>query len=342
MMYGDRERTSGGGFRSTAGKTALCCVLLLLLILAMLVSWKTGLQEISFGELFRVLDGGGGEINRKILLEIRLPRILLGALTGACLAVSGAILQGVMRNPLASPGIIGVSSGGGLGGLLAILVFPQYATLQIPAAFTGSLAAAFLIYFLAWKRETDPVRLVLAGVAVSSMLGAVSGMIMLLHAEQTGRILDFTFGSLSAGCREDMLRVLPYMVVGLAAAMTIARRIDILAMGDETATALGIKVERSRFLMIATAALLAASAVSVAGLVGFVGLIAPHVIRMIAGPVNRFLLPASGIFGAFMVVSCDLAGRYFAAPGEIPAGLVLALLGPPFFLWLLRRNVYAA
>lgn len=338
----DKENTDAGFLRGTGGKAVLFAALFLLLLLAMLLSWKTGLREITIPEMFRVLLGGGEAIDRKILLEIRLPRILLGALTGACLAVSGAILQGVMRNPLASPGIIGVSSGGGLSGLLVLLAFPQYASMQVPAAFFGSMTAAMLIYFLAWKRETDPVRLVLAGVAVSSMLGAISGMIMLLHAEQTGRILDFTFGSLSAACFEDFFRVVPYMISGLILAQLTARRIDVLSMGDETAASLGLRVERARFLMIAVAALLASASVSVAGLVGFVGLIAPHVIRLIAGPGNRFLLPAAGTAGAFMVVVCDLAGRYFAAPGEIPAGLILALLGPPFFLWLLRRTVHAA
>lgn len=341
-MIQENEKGRDLFFRRIPGKIFLASGLLTGLLILMLFSWKMGLHElgITMQDIFQVICGRGEELKRLILCEIRLPRIVLGALTGACLAVSGAILQGVMRNPLASPGIIGVSSGGGLCGLLILLLFPQYLQLQIPASFTGAMMAALLIYILAWKRGTDPVRLVLAGVAVSSMLGAISGMIMMLRAEETGRILDFTFGSLASAGNEELLRVLPYMITGLIAAMISANRINVLALGDDTATSLGMKVERTRFLLILIAALLAASAVSAAGLIGFVGLIAPHVIRMIAGPDNRYLLPVSGIFGAILVVGCDFAGRIIAEPGELPAGLLLALLGPPFFLWLLRRSRY--
>ena len=336
------EKTDLTFFRKALGKLVLALLLLAGLLTVMLFSWKLGLSElgITMNDIFQVICGKGDEIKRLILCEIRLPRILMGALTGACLAVSGAILQGVMRNPLASPGIIGVSSGGGLCGLLILLMYPERLNLQMPASFAGAMAAALLIYALAWRRGTDLVRLVLAGVAVSSMLGAISGMIMMMHAEETGKILDFTFGSLAAAGMEELLRVLPYMSVGLILAMVLSSKINVLALGDETATSLGMKVELTRFILIITAALLAASAVSAAGLIGFVGLIAPHIIRMISGSDNRYLLPMSAIFGALLVVGCDLAGRIIAEPGELPAGLLLALLGPPFFLWLLRRSRY--
>ena len=336
------ERTDCHFFRRAAGKVIFAVFLFSALIIVMLFSWKNGLHElgITLQDIFQIVCGKGDELKRIILCEIRLPRILLGALTGACLAVSGAILQGVMRNPLASPGIIGVSSGGGLCGLLVLLLYPQYLNFQMPASFAGAMTAAFLIYGLAWRRGTDPVRLVLAGVAVSSMLGAISGMIMMLRAEETGRILDFTFGSLSSAGMEELLRVLPYMVSGLILSVLMSSKINVLALGDDTARSLGMRVELTRFLLILVAALLAASAVSAAGLIGFVGLIAPHVIRMICGPDNRYLVPVSAVLGALLVVGCDFAGRMIAEPGELPAGLLLALLGPPFFLWLLRRTRY--
>ena len=327
-------------FRAWKGKMLLAAFLLALMLLLMFFSWTVNLPLPSFSELLFPKAGEGDGMIRKILLEIRLPRIILGALTGASLAVSGAVLQGVMRNPLASPGIIGVSSGGGLCGLIILLIFPQYINLQLPASFLGALSAALIIYCLAWKRGTDPVRLVLAGVAVSSMLGAVSGILMMLFAEETGRILDFTFGSLSSAGNEELIRIFPPMLIGLAAAFRYSGTLNVLALGDDTATSLGLKVERTRFVLIIIAAFLAASAVSAAGLIGFVGLIAPHVIRMITGPDNRYLLPVSAIFGAVLVAGCDFAGRVIAAPGEFPAGLLLALLGPPFFLWLLRRSRY--
>ena len=162
----------------------------------------------------------------------------------------------------------------------------------------------------------------------------------MLFAEETGRILDFTFGSLSSAGNEELIRIFPPMLIGLAAAFRYSGTLNVLALGDDTATSLGLKVERTRFVLIIIAAFLAASAVSAAGLIGFVGLIAPHVIRMITGPDNRYLLPVSAIFGAVLVAGCDFAGRVIAAPGEFPAGLLLALLGPPFFLWLLRRSRY--
>ena len=339
-MDQNTEKTELSFFRGTKGKVCLAVLLLLVLLLLMFSGWTVNLEIPSYSEIFFLEAENGDGMLRKILFEIRLPRILLGALTGACLAVSGAILQGVMRNPLASPGIIGVSSGGGLCGLLILLMFPDCLQLQLPASFLGAMTAALIIYGLAWKRGTDPVRLVLAGVAVSSMLGAISGMILMLHAEETGRILDFTFGSLASTGNEELFRVLPYMAAGLILAFLFSKAINVLALGDDTAASLGLNVERTRFLLILTAALLAASAVSTAGLIGFVGLIAPHVVRMTAGPDNRYLLPVSALLGAVLVVGCDLAGRALASPGEFPAGLLLALFGPPFFLWLLRRTRY--
>ena len=339
-MEQNTEKIKLSFFRETKGKMLLAAILLITLLVLMFFSWSVQLELPPFSQILFPKAGEGDGMLRKILMQIRLPRIILGALTGASLAVSGAILQGVMRNPLASPGIIGVSSGGGLCGLIVLLVFPQHLNLQLPASFFGAMAAALIIYGLAWKRGTDPVRLVLAGVAVSSMLGAVSGILMMLYAEETGRILDFTFGSLAAAGEEEVFRALPYMTAGLLSAFYSAGKINILALGDDTATSLGLRVERIRFFLIITAALLAAAAVSAAGLIGFVGLIAPHMIRMITGPDNRYLLPVSAVFGAILVVGCDFAGRMVASPGEIPAGLLLALLGPPFFLWLLRRTRY--
>ena len=279
-------------------------------------------------------------MNYQILFNIRLPRILLGAMVGGCFAVAGAILQGVMRNPLASPGIIGVSAGGGLAGIIVMLVLPQFGALLVPAAFCGSLATALLVYLLAWKRGVSPVRLILAGVAVSAMLGAFSSTILLFNAERAGGILDFSIGSLSARSWHQIRQVGLYMLSAFLAAFSLGGKLNILALGDEVAIGLGLKTERVRFLLIATAALLAASAVSVAGLLGFVGLIAPHIMRMLIGSDNRFLLPASALFGALMVVSCDTIGRLVMDPSELPVGIIMALMGPPFFLWLLRRHRY--
>lgn len=326
--------------RSTGGRVAFTLLLALLLMGAILLSLSFGALKLPLAEIVSTLWNRPDGVNWQILYNIRLPRILLGALVGGCFAVSGAILQGVMRNPLASPGIIGVSAGGGLAGILVMLALPQFGYLLVPAAFCGSLATAVMVYLLAWKRGVSPVRLILAGVAVSAMLGAFSSAVLLFNAERAGGILDFSIGSLSARSWPQIEQVGLYMMLAFAAAFSLGGKLNILALGDEVAVGLGLRVEQVRFLLIGTAALLAASAVSVAGLLGFVGLIAPHIVRMLIGSDNRFLLPASALFGALMVVVCDTIGRMVMEPSELPVGIIMALMGPPFFLWLLRRHHY--
>lgn len=328
--------------RTTAGRFAVNFALLALLALVMLVSMRFGSLKLTFAEIVGTLWNRPDGINGQIIFNIRLPRILLGALVGGSLSAAGTILQGVMRNPLASPGIIGVSAGGGLGGILVMLVLPQFGYLLVPAAFGGALVTAVLVYLLAWKRGVNPVRLILAGVAVSAMLGAFSSTILILNAEKAGGVLDFTIGSLSARSWPQIEQVAPYMAAGFAVALMLGQKLNILTLGDEVATGLGMRVERTRFLLLAVAALLAASAVSVAGLLGFVGLIAPHIVRIVIGSDNRFLIPASALFGGIMVVGCDTVGRMAMDPSELPVGVIMSLLGPPFFLWLLRRHSYEA
>ena len=326
--------------RSIPGKSAVLIFLLVLLAAGMLLSLRLGSLKLSLMQILDTLIHQSAGIRYQIICNIRLPRILAGALVGAGLAVSGAILQGVMRNPLAAPGIIGVSSGGGLAGILVMLAFPQYSVLLVPAAFLGALVTALLVYLLAWKQGVNPVRLILAGVAVAAMLGAISSAVLLFNAEKAGGVLDFTIGSLTARSWKHLHLSGWYLLAGLGAACLFSEKLNILALGDETAKGLGLKVERVRFIFIALAALLAAAAVSIAGLLGFVGLIAPHIVRMIIGSDNRFLLPGSALFGAFLVTACDTVGRIVIEPSELPAGIIMALLGPPFFLWLLRGCRY--
>ena len=311
------------------------------LAVAIILSLRFGTLKLSTAELWALCRHPDG-VAARIILHIRLPRILLGAMVGGALAVSGAILQSVMRNVLAAPGIIGVSAGGGLAGVMVMMAFPEWSVLQLPAAFAGALLTAALVYALAWKRGISPTRLILAGVAVSAMMGAVTSAILLFNAEKAGGILEFTIGSLSARSWPQIARVRWYMAGGFAVALMLGRKLNALALGDEIAASLGIAVERTRFAALAAAALLAAASVSVAGLLGFVGLIAPHIVRMAIGADNRFLIPGSALFGAFLVVTCDTAGRLVMSPSELPVGIIMALMGPPFFLWLLRRHRYGA
>lgn len=319
-------------------KYVVLIVLAAVLAVVMMLSVGYGVMEMSWIDIIRTLFSGGDSIEFQIIYNLRLPRTLLGALVGAALAVAGVILQAVMRNPLASPGIIGVSSGAGLAAVVALMIFPALSGWLIPVALGGAFITATAVYLLAWKRGVEPVRLLLAGVAVSSLLGAMSTAIMLFNSEKVAGILDFAIGSLSTRSWPQLELVAPYIIAGLAVAVIIAPKLNILGLGDEIAVGLGMNVERMRLCFIALAALLAGAAVSVVGLLGFVGLIAPHIVRMIIGGDSKFLIPGAAIFGAVLVVGSDTAGRVVIAPEELPLGIIMALLGPPFFLWLLRRR----
>ena len=326
---------------SLSARLTFCVAMALLLAATILFSLRLGAVNMLFSKVWTLLFSGEADsLERQILLNVRLPRILTGAAVGACLAVSGTILQGVMRNPLAAPGIIGVSSGAGLAGTLVLLVCPQFGGLFIPIAFLGAMVTATLVYLLAWRQGASPIRIVLAGVAISALLGAVGKAVLLYHSEQAGSILNFTIGSLSTRSWPQLRQVAIYMSLGLAAAMAWSGRLNVLSLGDEVAAGLGLAVERTRLMLLAVAALLAAAAVSVAGLLGFVGLVAPHIVRLCIGADNRSLIPGSALFGAWLVVACDTLGRTVCAPAELPVGVILALLGAPFFLWLLRRRGY--
>ena len=333
------EKTALPFFRTRKGKIVFILSLALLLPCLMILSMLCGVYELSLSEVLQALaDEDAPQAAAQVVRNIRLPRILLGCLTGGVFAVSGAILQGVMRNPLASPGILGVSAGGGLAVIVLALVFPALYSFAVPAAFAGAFLTAILVYLLAWKQGVDPVRLILAGIAVSAMLGAFSGMVLILHPDRAGSVLDFTVGSLAMKSWAHVRQAAFWGLGALAVSFFCGGHLNILELGDETAASLGLSVERTRRFLLALAALLAADGVSAAGLLGFAGLIAPHTVRLIIGPDNRFLLPASALAGAILVVLCDTAARMFSDTQELPAGILLALLGPPFFLYLLRKE----
>lgn len=311
-------------------------VLLGLCIAALVLSLSMGALSIPAGDvLYAILHPGEG-LNRQIIWNIRLPRTLVAGLTGTCLAVSGVILQGVMRNPLASPGIIGVSSGAGLGAVIFLVLLPDRQYLVPPAAFLGALAAALLIYLLAWKDGLNPVRLILAGVAVSAFLGAGINALMIFFPDRVHGVVWFMVGGLGARTWKHFNMLWPYTAGGTLLAILLSPKLNILMLGDEVATNLGLRVERTRLGLTAIAALLAASAVSVVGLLGFVGLIVPHMTRLIIGSDHRYLIPAGAMSGAALVMACDTVARVAADPLEIPVGIIMAALGAPFFLYLLK------
>lgn len=329
----------GGDMRQRPGfRIVVLLLLALFAVSALLCAMRCGSRELSYARIIETLWNADGGTDFLILYYIRLPRVVLGAMVGASLALSGAILQGVMRNPLASPGIIGVSAGGALTAVAIMLLLPQFAGLLVPSAFCGALVTAVLVYALAWKGGIQPVRLILSGVAVASMLSALVSVMLLFNSERAVVILDFMIGSLSAKSWTQIQLVWPYMAGGVIVSLLLAQVLNILVLGDEVATGLGLRVELMRVILLALSALLAAASVSVVGLLGFVGLIAPHIVRLMIGSDYRYLLPGSVLFGAGMLVWCDTVGRMALDPVELPVGIILALLGPPFFLYLLRRS----
>lgn len=304
-----------------------------------LISIMLGSVKISLPEILTALAGEGAGTHGQILMNIRLPRTLVAALVGIDLALSGAILQAIMRNPLADPHIIGISSGAGLMGIIVMLLFPEHSALITPAAFLGAMGAAMLIYILAWKNGIQPIRIILAGVAVSAFLGAGISALMILYSDRVHSALMWMVGGLSARSWPHVAMLWPYTLVGGILALRSARQLNILQLGDEMAKSLGLRVELTRLLLTAVAALLAASAVSVVGLLGFVGLIVPHMARLIVGSDHRVLLPASAILGAAVLMYSDTVARVAFAPVELPVGILMAALGAPFFLFLLRRQL---
>jgi iron complex transport system permease protein len=306
--------------------------------LVALASVGIGSVRVSPSGVLRALFVEREGVHHQVIMNIRLPRALIAGLVGMCLSLSGCILQGVMRNPLASPNLIGVSSGAGLAAVFVYIVFPTAYYLLTPLAFVGSLATTLLIYGIAWKGGTEPFRLILSGVAVSAFLSAGINTLMILYPERVHSVVSFMVGSLSALSWRHFDILWPYALGGFLAASLLANRLDILVLGDETARGLGLRVEATRMAFIALSSLLAAAAVSVAGLLGFVGLIVPHICRLLIGSSHRYLLPASALMGAAVVMASDIAARTVLSPQELPVGIVTAALGAPFFLFLLRKG----
>lgn len=300
-----------------------------------------GSVEISTAQVLSTLAGSTelDETRRQILENIRLPRTIVAVLVGVNLSLSGAILQAVMKNPLADPHIIGISSGAGLFGIFVLTVFDDAGAFMTPAAFVGAMLAAALIYLLAWKDGIRPIRVILAGVAVSAFLGAGISALLIFAGDRVHGALLWMVGGLSARSWQHVWILLPYSIAGTVLTLLAARHLNVLQLGDEVATGLGLRVNLVRSLLTAVAALLAASAVCVAGLLGFVGLIVPHTARLILGSDYRLLLPGAALLGAATVTISDTAARTLFAPAELPVGILTALLGAPFFLYLLRREL---
>lgn len=319
-------------------KSAILIACICFAIAGFFISMGNGAVKISTVEIIRAIFFEQETVNYQIIWNVRLPRTITASLVGTCLALSGCILQGVMRNPLASPNIIGVSSGAGLLTLVILIIFPDYYYLAPMGAFVGALLATLFIYFLAWKEGVATNRLILAGVAVSSLLGAGNNAIMTFYPDKVSGVIGFMVGGLSSTNWKHVDMIFPYAILGIILLLFVANKLNILLLGDEVATGLGLNVETTRFFFIIISSLLAGAAVSVVGLLGFVGLIVPHITRIFIGSDYKYLLPACIFTGSAVVVLCDTLARVVFAPVEIPVGIIMSALGAPFFLYLLRRK----
>lgn len=336
----DMSQTTGPfGVSRTVWRVTVLLLFLVLALLGSFLSLTKGSSVISLEQIMQILLEPGNDPQSQIIWNIRMPRTIVGALVGVNLALSGAILQAIMRNPLADPHIIGISSGAGLAGVVIMILFPALEYLITPVAFVGAMLAAVCIYILAWKNGIKPVRIILAGVAVSAFLSAGISGLMIFYSDRVHGALMWMVGGLAARSWPHVHIILPYAIIGLLLAFASAAYLNILQLGDEMARGLGVNVEITRIAMTAIAALLAASAVSVVGLLGFVGLVVPHAARLLIGSDYRLLLPASALLGVAIVTLSDTFARVIFAPIELPVGIIMAFLGAPFFLFLLRREI---
>lgn len=322
----------------TSNKNLILMIFIFIFIVSFFYSLGNGAVKIKALDILKIIINKEESTNYQIIWNVRLPRTIVAMLVGISLALSGAILQGIMGNPLASPNIIGVSAGGGFFAYIILILFPKYYNLVPLGAFAGALLATLFIYSLSWKQGVLPTRLILAGVAVSSLFTAGTNSLMTFFPDRVQGVLGFMVGGLSAITWKDVRMIFPYTILGIFILVFISNRLNILALGDEVATGLGLQVEKTRFLFIIIAALLAGSAVSVVGLLGFVGLIVPHMTRIFIGSDYRYLFPGTIFFGGSMVMVCDTLARTMFAPMEIPVGVIMSVLGAPFFLYLLRMK----
>ncbi|MDU3335367.1 FecCD family ABC transporter permease [Paraclostridium bifermentans] len=311
--------------------------LVLLLILLILLT-TVGSVNLSFTEIINALINNDNKMVTTIVYKMRLPRNILAALVGANLAVSGVLLQSVMKNPLADPGITGVSSGASVAAIFILLLLPQYTGILPIAAFIGGAIACILVFLMAYKNGLKPGRIVLAGVAINTILGGVISYLSTMYSDRIQSAMLWLNGSLATKTWADVEMLFIYSIVGLVVSLFLIRSANVLQLGDDAATNLGFNVNLTRLLISGVAVFLAATSTAVVGIISFVGLIVPHIARMIMGSDHKFTIPFSMILGSIVLLVADTLGRTIGGAVEIPVGVIMSIVGGPFFLYLLRKR----
>lgn len=323
--------------------TLILSILALALFVSIVACLSIGVVNIPFDQIISVLMGGGSERDSHIVMNLRLPRVILAAIVGASLALAGAAMQGLFRNPMASPSIIGLSAGAAFGASLAIVLGVSWVSgaFAIPAmAFVFSFVTLFLVYAISRNRSGYvPVEtLLLAGIAIGALFSALVSALQYFSGDKLSGVVFWLMGGLNNATGDQVLISLPLVILGSAVIMVLARDLNAMMVGEEQAGNLGINVNQTRILLLLASSLITAIAVSVSGIIGFVGLIIPHTIRILVGPDHRVLLPASLLGGALFMIWTDTLARMVISPAELPVGIITALLGAPFFIYLLMSR----
>ncbi|KMK91873.1 FecCD family ABC transporter permease [Rossellomorea marisflavi] len=321
-------------------------LLMVLTMLAVIISTGIGDMQIAPWKVVSVFFGGGSSIDQLVVTSFRLPRILIALLAGMALAVAGGILQGMIRNPLASPDIIGVTGGAGAAVVAFLTIFSNKDnTLMVSikwlpvAAFIGAAIIAFLVYFLAWKKGVSPVRLVLIGIGISALTQACTTLLMIMGPiYRASQANIWITGTVNGSDWQDVWILLPWSIIFIFLSFMITRQLNIQELGEEVATSAGANVQRQRFILLLMSTALVGGAVAFAGGIGFVGLMAPHMARRLVGSSFGALLPVAALLGGLLVMLADLIGRTLFLPLEVPAGVFTAAIGAPYFIYLLFKT----
>ncbi|KTD85464.1 FecCD family ABC transporter permease [Paenibacillus etheri] len=326
----------------TSRSRIVVIVTVILALVAAIIAIGLGSVFIPISDILGTIFGSSSKaVNTTIIWDIRLPRVLLAMIIGANIAISGALLQAVMGNPLADPGLTGVTSGAAACVLVIMLAAPQYTQFIPIAAFVGGLIAAGIVYALAWRRTgISPVTIILSGVAVNALCGGVIGLLTIMYSDRLPAAVQWLNGSLAAKGNNALMMVLPYAIAGWILSFFAIRKANIIRLGDQVASNLGENVNQIRILLSLLAVFLAAISVAAIGMIGFVGLVVPHMARMLVGSDYKYLLPMSMALGALVLLIADTGGRTLFAPLDIPSGILMAVIGGPYFLYLMRKKAF--
>lgn len=323
---------------SSSKKICMILTTVFVLCFTILISLRIGSIDISFKELIDGMFFSKQSNNFLIIRDLRMPRVLSAVLIGGNLAVAGALLQTTMKNPLADPGIIGISSGASLGAIAVMVIFTDLIKYKIIIAFIGGIIAACLVYLIGEDKGFSPVRIILAGVCVNSILNALSSMATVFNSAGVSSIQTWLLGSLVNVTWNDFKILALYTIVGIALCLLVIKSCDLMGLGDKTAQSLGLNVNRVRVMITFVAVFLTSISTGVGGVISFVGLVIPHICRFLIGSSHKFLIPFSYFMGGFLLLVADTVSRNIFRPYEIPVGLTMCLVGGPFFIYILRRS----